>query len=151
MTRIRVHTTIRAPRRVVWESLRDIASHVRWMHDAEAIRFLSTTREGVGTTFECDTRVGPLRLTDVMEVTEWRPQRALGVRHVGVVAGEGRFSLRRSWRPGATTFRWDERLRFPWWLGGPVGGLAGGVVLRLVWRRNLAAFRALVERSGDHE
>ena len=83
MTTIRVSTLIDAPPARVWESVRDISSHIRWMDDADAIRFTSATRTGVGTTFDCDTRVGPLRLTDHMEVTEWEEPRRLGIRHVG--------------------------------------------------------------------
>jgi carbon monoxide dehydrogenase subunit G len=142
--RIRVHTDIDAPRRRVWASLRDIGSHVEWMTDAEAIHFVGDRRTGVGTVFLCDTKVGPIRLQDRMEVTEWREGRTMGVRHVGLVRGEGRFSVRRRGRR-RTRFTWEERLRFPWWLGGPVGGMVGGQVLRLIWRRNLASFKRRVE------
>lgn len=144
MPRIRVHTDIDAPRRRVWARLRDVASHVEWMTDAEAIRFETDQREGVGTVFVCDTRVGPIRLQDRMEVTGWREGRSMSVRHAGLVTGEGRFSLRRRGRR-RTRFTWEERLRFPWWLGGPFGGAVGAQVLRLVWKRNLAALRRLVE------
>ena len=128
----------------MWSAIKDVGSHVEWMHDAVAIRFTSSRRSGVGATFDCDTRVGPLRLTDRMEITEWRPGRAMGIRHVGVVTGEGRFLLRRRLR-GGTRFVWEERLVFPWWMGGPVGALFGGQVLRLVWRRNLRNLKRLVE------
>ena len=124
----------------MWDDVRDLGSHVEWMADAEAIRFTSRRRSGVGTTFDCDTRVGPLRLVDRMEVTEWRPGRSIGVHHVGLVTGSGRFTLRRALR--GTRFTWEEELRFPWWLGGPVGGVVGSVVLRAVWRRNLRRLRA---------
>ena len=80
MTRIRVRATIDAPRGTVWRRLADIADHVHWMADARAIRFTGERRSGVGTTLECETRIGPLRTTDVMEVTEWRRGRSQGVR-----------------------------------------------------------------------
>lgn len=144
MPRIRVHTDIDAPRRRVWAQLRDVASHVEWMTDAEAIRFETDQREGVGTVFVCDTRVGPIRLQDRMEITGWREGRSMSVRHAGLVTGEGRFSLRRRGLR-RTRFTWEERLRFPWWLGGPFGGVVGAQVLRLVWKRNLAGLRRLVE------
>jgi len=145
--RIRVSTTIDAPPGRVWDDVKDIGSHVEWMHDAVAIRFTSSRRSGVGTAFDCDTRVGPLRLTDRMEVTEWRPRRAMGIRHVGLVTGTGRFTLRRR-RGGRTRFRWEEELVFPWWMGGPVGGLVGGQVLRLIWKRNLANLKRRVEAGA---
>jgi hypothetical protein len=116
------------------------------MHDAVDIRFLTAERAGVGTCFDCDTRVGPFRLTDRMEITEWRPRRAMGVRHTGVVTGTGRFTLRR--RRRGTRFAWEERLRFPWWMGGPLGAAVAAPVLRAVWRRNLRNLRDLVEGGG---
>ncbi len=137
-------TILDAPPARVWDDVKDIASHVEWMEDAVAIHFTSLRRSGVGTTFDCDTRVGPLGLTDRMEITEWRPKRSMGIRHVGLVTGTGRFTLRRRPR-GRTRFTWEEKLVFPWWMGGPVGGLVGGQVLRLVWRRNLRNLRRRFE------
>ena len=72
----------------------------------------------------------------------------MGVRHRGLVTGTGRFVLRRRGRR-RTRLTWDETLRFPWWLGGALGGLVGGPVLKLVWRGNLRRFAARVtEASG---
>jgi len=122
----------------------DVGSHVEWMHDAVAIRFTSRRQSGVGTTFDCDTRVGPFRLTDQMEITKWRPRRAMGVRHVGLVTGTGVFTLK-SLSGGRTRFTWKERLRFPWWMGGPFGAAIGGEVLRVIWLRNLKNLARLVE------
>ena len=142
MPRIRVSTTLPAPPAAVWASVSDLASHVEWMADAESIRFATRRRSGVGTTMEVETKVGPLRLTDVIEVTEWRPRRAIGVRHTGLVGGTGRFTLRRRWlRPGSTRFTWEERLVFPAWLGGPLGAAVAAPVLRWVWRGNLRRLR----------
>lgn len=137
---------IDAPRRAVWAAIEDVATHVDWMLDAHAIRFTTEQRRGVGTAFDCDTRIGPLRTTDRMVITEWRPGRVMGVEHRGVVTGRGRFTLRRA-RGGRTRFTWDEHLSFPWWMGGPVGDLVGGRVLAAVWRRNLRALKARVEAA----
>ena len=137
-------TRIDAPPRQVWKAIEDIGSHVSWMEDAVAIRFTSGRRAGVGTTFDCDTRVGPFSLLDRMEVTEWRPGRSMGITHVGLVTGSGRFTLRRA-RRGGTRFTWSERLTFPWWLGGPVGSTVASPVLRRIWRRNLANLKRRVE------
>ncbi len=136
MVAITVETEIDASPSVVWADVRNIASHVEWMHDAEAIWFTSEHREGVGTTFDCETKVGPIKLTDRMEITEWADEQAMGVRHSGVVVGEGAFTL--SELPGdRTLFRWAEELTFPWFLGGPVGEVGGSVVLKAIWKRNL--------------
>jgi hypothetical protein len=109
------------------------------MQDAVSIRFRSESREGVGTTFDCATRVGPFRLTDRMEVTEWRPGESIGIRHAGVVTGAGRFTI--SPDGAGTRFTWDEELTFPWRLGGRLGAFVGGLLLRLVWQRNLRNLR----------
>jgi hypothetical protein len=141
MSRIRVSTIIDAPPSVVWADLADIASHVEWMADARAIRFLSAQTTGVGTLFECDTKIGPLTVTDVMEITEWRPNRAMGVHHTGLITGTGRFTLRRA-RGGRTRFQWREQLRYPPRLGGRFGALVSKPALRWVWRRNLRRLAA---------
>ena len=145
-TEIRVSTIIDATPKQVWAAVEDIATHTDWMADAVAIRFTSARTSGVGTTFECDTRVGPLGLTDRMEITRWAPRRAMGVRHVGLVTGEGAFTLRRAGR-GRTRFEWRERLVFPWWMGGPVGGVVGGRIMARIWKRNLRRLKAIVERT----
>jgi uncharacterized protein YndB with AHSA1/START domain len=141
--RIRIDRTIDAPPPAVWRRLADIADHVSWMADAASIRFLGDQRVGVGTTFECETRVGPLRTRDVMEVTEWREGEVIGVRHRGLVTGTGQFLLR-SADGGRSTVVWDESLRLPWWLGGALGGLVAAPVLRAVWRGNLRRLAARV-------
>ncbi|HSH59288.1 MAG TPA: SRPBCC family protein [Acidimicrobiales bacterium] len=141
---VSVSIMIDAPPSEVWDDLRDIASHTAWMQDAVAIRFTSDQQEGVGTTFEADTKVGPFRLSDPMEVTEWQEARCMAIRHGGVVTGTGRFGLEPA-AGGRTRFTWDEELSFPWWMGGPAGALAAGQVLRLVWTRNLANLKRRVE------
>src|SRR4051794_8684855 len=124
MGRIAVSIMLDATPARVWSMVEILERHVDWMADAVAIRFLSESISGVGATFVCDTKVGPLRLHDVMEVTEWQHGRLIGVSHRGVVSGRGRFTL----QPVATgtRFSWEEELRFPWWLGGPVGEAIGG-------------------------
>ena len=131
----------------MWSDIEDLSSHTEWMQDAESIRFVSEQRSGVGTTFDCETRVGPFRLTDRMEITSWRPGREMGVRHRGLVTGTGRFELRRT-RSGDTRFTWVERLHFPWYFGGPLGAVVARPVLRRIWRANLANLRARFEPTA---
>jgi hypothetical protein len=128
----------------VWEEVRHVERHVDWMADAESISFRGEQRAGAGTTFDCVTKVGPIRLTDRMSITRWRDGREMGVRHEGLVTGVGSFTLARI-RRDRTRFSWEERLVFPWWMGGPVGGVVGGVVMRRIWKRNLRVLKALVE------
>ncbi|MEZ5341370.1 MAG: SRPBCC family protein [Acidimicrobiales bacterium] len=141
-----VSTTIDRPSTAVWENVRDISSHVSWMLDAEAIRFLTPQTEGVGTRFECDTKVGPLSLTDVMEITAWEDAKQMGVRHVGLVEGTGLFTLV-DLGDDRTEFRWEEDLRFPWFFGGPIGAFVARPVLRTIWKGNLKRLKARIEAS----
>lgn len=130
----------------VWADVRDIGSHVTWMQDATEIRFVSDQTEGTGTTFECDTKIGPFSLTDVMEITSWEDERRMGVRHVGLVEGTGEFTLSAA-GSGSTEFRWEEDLTFPWYFGGPIGAFLARPVLRFVWKRNLARLKTQIESA----
>ncbi len=145
--RLRVETTIAATPEAVWAHLEDIASHAAWMADATAIDFLTDQRQGAGTRFACRTRVGPLRTTDLMEITEWSPSSRMGVRHTGAVSGEGHFELAAAPAAHATRMVWREYLRFPWWLGGPLGALGARPLLRRIWRGNLQRLKDHVEAS----
>jgi len=146
MPGIRVEIEIDATPEHVWQVVEPVERHVDWMHDAVAIRFTSEQTRGVGTAFLCDTKVGPFKLVDQMEITEWEPGRAMGVRHVGMVTGVGRFTLESIDLGRRTRFVWEERLTFPWWMGGPLGALIGGrVVLAAIWRRNLRNLRRIAE------
>lgn len=144
--RIAIETEIPATPDAVWAAIEDLSTHTAWMADAEAITFVSDQRSGVGTEFDCLTVVGPLRTTDRMTVTEWEPGSAMGITHRGAVTGTGRFTLAPSAR--GTTFTWSEELHFPWWLGGPLGEVAGKPILTWVWRRNLDRLRTHVVRTA---
>lgn len=144
MGRIRVSTVINASPAAVWEEVRHVDRHVDWMADAESIDFTSPLTSGVGTTFDTVTKVGPIKLTDKMAITQWRDGKELGVRHEGVVTGSGSFTLAHI-RRNRTRFTWEEQLTFPWWLGGSIGGVVGGAVMRQIWKRNLRVLKALIE------
>jgi hypothetical protein len=142
--RLEVATDIDAPPAAVWAVLEPVESHVEWMADAVRITFRSDRHRGVGTEFECLTRVGPLSITDVMTVTRWEPATVMGIEHRGVVVGRGQFVL----RPLAvqrTRFRWEEELHFPAWMGGRVGELAATPILTQIWQGNLRRLRTRVE------
>lgn len=134
---------IDADRATVWKAIESIESHTTWMHDAVAIRFLTDHHSGPGTRFECDTQIGPFKLVDVMEITDWEPESTMGVRHQGIVTGEGRFTLLAA--PSGTRFSWYEELSFPWYLGGAITAAVSVPVLKWVWTRNLRALKAAIE------
>lgn len=144
--KLRVGVEIAASPEEVWRVLEPIEDHVEWMTDAESITFTSPATRGVGTTFDCVTKLGPVRLTDRMVVTEWEPAQAMGIIHEGAVKGTGKFTLAPA-GSGRTQFTWAEELRFPWWLAGPAGAAIAAPILRAVWRRNLRALKTIVEGS----
>jgi hypothetical protein len=139
----------------VWATLEPIERHVDWMADAAAIEFVGEQTRGVGTRFRCLTRIGPIRLNDDMEITEWVPVDPddpaivgrMGVRHDGIVGGTGVFTIEALPNDAdRTRFTWSEDLRFPWYLGGRLGAIVGGwIVLGPLWRRNLRTLQTLVE------
>ena len=118
-----------------------------WMADAESITFQSEQREGVGTTFHCRTKVGPIVLNDIMDITAWVDHETMAVRHRGIVSGEGAFTL--SAATTSTTVVWEEALTFPWWMGGPIGAVPARLILRLIWKGNLRRLAALIESPSD--
>jgi hypothetical protein len=144
---IRVSIDIAAPVQKVWDIVEPIERHIDWMADAVAIRFQTEQTRGTGTKFFCDTKVGPIKLVDVMTITAWEPGKVMGVTHTGVVTGTGEFTLE-AIDASNTRFTWTEKLMFPWWLGGPLGALVGGqIVMKAIWRRNLRKLKKLVEAA----
>lgn len=146
--RIQVGVTVAADPARTWVDLEDISSHVQWMADAESIEFVGPRTAGVGTSFVCVTKVGPIRLRDTMTVTEWVPKELMAIDHQGLVRGRGRFSL--DPLPGdRTRFTWTETLRFPWWMAGRLGELVAQPVLRRIWQSNLRRFAARFDTDEE--
>jgi carbon monoxide dehydrogenase subunit G len=155
MSDVTVSIDLEATPAEVWAIVEPIERHVDWMADAVSIRFQTEQTRGVGTEFLCDTKVGPIKLTDRMEITEWAPAidaaegidaeaGRMGVRHTGIVTGSGVFTIEPIGT--GTRFTWSENLDFPWYLGGRLGEIIGGkLVLGPIWRRNLKALRRLVD------
>lgn len=146
MATICVGIEISASPKQVWEVVKDISDHVNWMKDAERIDFLTEQKSGVGTIFDCATKVGPFRLRDKMEITEWVDEESMGVSHAGLVTGTGRFSLVET-KSNGTRFTWEETLHFPYWMGGPLRNPVGTRLLALIWRKNLKLLKEQVESS----
>jgi len=149
VARVHVAVEIDAELSRVWAALERIEDHVQWMADAVAIRFDTEQRRGTGTTFVCDTKVGPIKLADRMAITAWEPPTVMDVRHDGLVTGTGRFTLTPIDLGRRTKFVWQETLAFPWWLGGRFGAaIAARMVLRRLWQRNLRTLKRLIETGS---
>jgi uncharacterized membrane protein len=142
---IEVTVVIGVPLARVWADLADFASHPQWMDDAATVRFLTDRTTGIGTRIEVATRVGPLRASDVMEVIRWEVEQTIVVEHLGAVKGFGQFDI----GPigSGTEMRWVEDLRFPWWMGGPVGLAVARPILARIWRGNLMRLKERLEIS----
>ena len=139
MRPIVVSVSIPAPPATVWAAVERIEDHPSWMADAVGVEFTSDAHRGVGTRISVLTRIGPFRTTDEMEFTEWDPPRAMGVSHRGLFTGVGRFTLEPD--GAGTRFTWTEEIRFPWFLGGPLGALVARPILTRVWKGNLRRLR----------
>jgi len=143
MATIEISTYINVSPEMLWEELRHIDRHVNWMNDAVSITFTSPTTEGVGTQFSCLTKVGPLKTTDIMTITQWEEARTMGVEHVGLVKGAGTFQI--ALQCEGSTITWRESLTFPWWMLGSIGSLFASPILQLIWKKNLKNLKGIVE------
>ncbi len=141
-----VSVEIAAPIEEVWKHAADFASHTEWMADAASIDFLTDEQTGVGTRMAVETRVGPLRTVDVIEVIDIDEPRRISVSHRGLFTGTGEFRLEPV-GPVKTRFTWHEKLYFPWYFAGPIGERVARPILAAIWRANLNRLRLLIEST----
>lgn len=148
MARIEATTHIEAEPARVWEVLVDWESQPLWMKDARSVTVLSPHREGPGVVLRCQTNIAGAVVRDDMTVSEWEPERILGMRHLGlVIRGVGAFELEPT-RVG-TQFTWWEEIEVP--LGGVGEALAQTLIAPLVvrvFRQSLAGLKRVCESSA---
>jgi len=140
--KLHLSVEINAPVTDVWAYLEPLERHTDWMADAVEIRFHTDQHRGVGTVYDCVTKVGPLTTVDRMTCVEWDEGKAMGIRHQGLVTGTGRFSLTPIDDGTRTRFDWDEDLRFPWQFGGALGERVAKPIFLRLWRGNLERLAA---------
>ena len=131
--RIETSIIINKPLDAVWQEVKVMENHVNWMEDAVKIDILSENNSGIDTKMNVLTKVGPVKLTDIITVTEWKEKESIGVIHEGIVTGEGIFYLT-ALNESQTEFRWEETLKFPIYLGGVIGEFFGSYVLKYIWK-----------------
>ena len=142
--RIQVSTVINKPLTTVWDEVKIMENHVNWMEDAAKIDFLSDNTSGIDTKMKVLTKVGPISLNDIITVTEWVEKKSIGVIHQAIVTGKGVFYLSEI-DENSTMFTWDEELKFPIYLGGPIGEFFGGMILKQIWKKNLKNLKEIIE------
>ncbi|WP_018655621.1 SRPBCC family protein [Actinomadura flavalba] len=109
----------------VFDVLTDWPRHREWMPFTKA-----EGGHGVGADITGWTGIGPLRFSDTMVITDWRPGERVEVRHTGrLVRGSAWFAVE-PLPGGGSRVVWTEKLDLP--LG--VLGRAGWVVVRPVTR-----------------
>ena len=135
---------INAPIKRVWDEVSNINNHTNWMQDAESIEFLSNIKQGVGTKILVLTKVGPIKLKDIMTFTKWIEEVEIEVEHKGIVTGKGSFLLE-SIDSKRTKFSWNETLKFPIILGGIVGEIFGSYILKIIWKKNIQNLKKVIE------
>ena len=126
--RIETSIIINKPLDTVWQEVKVMENHVNWMEDAVKIDILSENNSGIDTKMNVLTKVGPIKLTVIITVTEWKEKESIGVIHEGIVTGEGIFYLK-ALNEYQTEFKWEETLKFPIYLGGVIGEFFGTVAI----------------------
>ena len=142
--RIETSIIINKPLDTVWQEVKVMENHVNWMEDAVKIDILSENNSGIDTKMNVLTKVGPIKLTDIITVTEWKEKESIGVIHEGIVTGEGIFYLK-ALNESQTEFKWEETLKFPFYLGGVIGKFFGCYVLKYIWKKNLKNLKEIIE------
>ena len=143
---ISVSTSINKSIEEVWKEVSILKNHTNWMKDAVSIEFLNEKTEGLGTKMKVLTKIGPIKLFDYMTVTEWIEKKSIGVDHIGIITGEGKFTLNEISK-NETEFCWKETLKFPFYLAGPIGEVFGSPILKIIWKNNLKGLKELFENE----
>jgi Polyketide cyclase / dehydrase and lipid transport len=148
--RVRVEELLPCPAEEAWAILLVWERQADWMLDADRVEVVGERREGIGVRLSVRTRIlGLPAFTDPMEVVAWDPPRRLALRHGGIVAGEGTWSL--DPEQGGTRFVWveDVRLRVP--VIGELAALLYAPILRRLIRQAAAGLRRRVIGAGPSQ
>jgi len=109
---IAISLKIDAPIQKVWDSLAQWEKQGEWMLQTK-VWVTSEITEGVGTSINAFTGIGPLGVLDSMTVTAWQPPHTCDVLHTGkIIKGTGRFHLREL-NAQTTIFDWSEEVLAP--------------------------------------
>ena len=148
---ITVSVDVDAPVEAVWREVTDWESQGEWMLGTE-VHVTKGDGTSVGSELAATTGVGPLGVTDTMQIVGWDPPHRATVRHTGrFVRGGGTFTVvERRTDDGreASRFVWGEQLDMPL---GPLGALGWPLVKpAFAWglQRSLGELARRCERDG---
>jgi len=142
-----VPVEVAAPADVVWRRVTDWERQGDWMLGTRVAVTSGGDGRRPGATLEAVTGVGPLAVTDRMEIVEWAPPRRCVVRHLGrVVRGEGVFEVV-AVSPQTARVLWSELLDLPL---GRLGAL-GWPAVRPAFRAGVAYSLRRLARQCEHE
>jgi len=142
-----VPVDVAAPAEAVWRKVTDWAGQGEWMLGTRVRPTSGDDGRRLGATLEAVTGIGPLGVTDRMEIVEWTPPRRCVVRHLGrVVRGEGVFEVL-PLGPQRARFLWSELLDLPL---GRLGAL-GWPLVRPLFRAGVAHSLRRMARQCEAE
>ena len=125
---ISVSVDVDAPVETVWAEVTDWESQGEWMLGTE-VRVTRGDGVSLGTEVAAFTGIGPVGVTDTLEVVGWDPPHRATVRHTGrIIRGSGVFTVVERTGPDGregATFTMAEQLDLPL---GPLGALGWPVV-----------------------
>lgn len=123
-----VTVEVDAPPELVWRAAMDWTRQGEWMLGTQ-VRVTEGDGVSVGSALVAVTGVGPVGVSDSMEIVEWEPPRRCVVRHTGrMVRGLGIFEV--AARDGRSVFSWSEELTLPFGVIGRLGWPLVGPVMR---------------------
>lgn len=126
-----------------WRVLLRWEDQARWIKDADSVRVLSPSREGLGVRIAVKNRVFNLPLfTEELEVTGWEPPRRLEMAHRSFVRGVGTWTLEPE--GSGSRFTWVEELSLPIPLLGELALLVYRPFMRHLMRGALRDLRVFV-------
>jgi polyketide cyclase/dehydrase/lipid transport protein len=143
---VTLDTELPGPPSVVWALITDWEAQGEWMLEASDFVVVTPHREGVSVEAEATIRIGGIRTRDRIRVDVWEPERALGIVHLGWVAGRGDLSLEAT--PDGTRFRWREELHPPLGVLGAIGLRVFRPFLVRTFRRDLRILAEIVGRRA---
>ena len=121
MTKLSI--TINKDIQSVWDSVKDINSHIDWMQDADTIELISGSQNEIGSKYMCKTKVGFLKTNKLNVFNECGDE-------------------------DQTEFIWEEDLVFPLYMGSIIGKKIAMLILHRIWNKNLLNLKSSIENKA---